>query len=53
MLKKAIYLDPNYIEAIDMLAAIYQRLGDETSYQACINRGQRIISRQSRPIVAP
>lgn len=53
MLKKAIYLDPNYIDAIDMLAAIYQRLGDETNYQACINRGQRIISRQSRPIAAP
>lgn len=47
MLKKATYLDPNYIDAIDMLAAIYQRLGDETNYQACLNRGQRILSRLS------
>lgn len=48
MLKKATYLDPNYLDAIDMLAAIYQRLGDDKSYQACLNRGQRIISRLSR-----
>ncbi len=45
MLKKATYLDPNYIEAIDMLAAIYQRLGDHANYQACINRGRRIVTR--------
>ncbi len=48
MLKKATYLDPNYIDAIDMLAAIYQRLGDESSYQACLNRGRRIITRLSK-----
>lgn len=47
MLKKATYLEPNYIEAIDMLAAIYQRLGDQTNYQACINRGRRIITRMT------
>jgi chemotaxis protein methyltransferase WspC len=45
MLKKAVYLDPNAIEAIDMLAAIYQRLGDTDNYQACINRGRRIMKR--------
>ena len=50
MLKKATYLDPNSIDAIDMLAAIYQRLGDETNYQACLNRGQRILTRLSRPV---
>lgn len=49
MLKKAIYLDPNHLDAIDMLAAIYQRLGDDKNYQACLNRGQRIIKRLSRP----
>lgn len=49
MLKKSIYLDPNFLEAIDMLAAIYQRLGDDNNYQACLNRGHRIISRQSHP----
>lgn len=49
MLKKAIYLDPNDIDAIDMLAAIYQRLGDENNYQACLNRGRRIVTRLSRP----
>ncbi len=49
MLKKATYLDPNSIDAVDMLAAIYQRLGDEASYQACLKRGRRIISRLSRP----
>lgn len=48
MLKKATYLDPNYIDAIDMLAAIYQRLGDDSSYQACLNRGRRIITRMSK-----
>lgn len=45
MLKKAVYLDPNSIEAIDMLAAIYQRLGDEANYQSCLNRGRRIVNR--------
>ncbi len=49
MLKKACYLDPNYLDAIDRLAAIYQRLGDETNYLACLNRGRRIITRLSRP----
>ncbi|MBA3014972.1 MAG: hypothetical protein KKD63_10040 [Proteobacteria bacterium] len=49
MLKKAIYLDPNSIEAIDMLAAIYQRLGDEANYQSCLNRGRRIITRLAMP----
>ena len=49
MLKKATYLDPNYIDAIDMLAAIYQRLGDENNYQACLNRGRRIITRLNKP----
>jgi len=53
MLKKAIYLDPNYIDAIDMLAAIYQRLGDESNYQACLNRGRRIITRLSLPTAEP
>lgn len=52
MLKKSIYLDPNYIDAIDMLAAIYQRLGDDSNYQACLQRGQRIISRLSSPTTA-
>lgn len=45
LLKKAVYLDPNSIESIDMLAAIYQRLGDEANYQSCLNRGRRIINR--------
>lgn len=49
MLKKATYLDPNHIEAIDMLAAIYQRLGDDANYQACLNRGRRIITRLTTP----
>lgn len=49
MLKKATYLDPNSIDAIDMLAAIYQRLGDEGNYQACIKRGRRVITRLSKP----
>ena len=49
MLKKATYLDPNSIDAIDMLAAIYQRLGDEGNYQSCLKRGRRIITRLSRP----
>ncbi|MDD5758125.1 MAG: hypothetical protein PHI06_03480 [Desulfobulbaceae bacterium] len=53
MLKKAIYLDPNSLDAIDMLAAIYQRLGDDNNYRACLNRGQRIISRLSRTSEAP
>lgn len=50
MLKKAIYLDPNSIEAVDMLAAIYQRLGDEKNYQACLNRGRRIVNRMTASI---
>jgi len=49
MLKKALYLDPNSIEAIDMLAAIYQRLGDETNYQTYLNRGRRVITRLAMP----
>lgn len=49
LLKKSVYLDPNSIESIDMLAAIYQRLGDEANYQSCINRGRRIINRLTIP----
>ena len=49
MLKKAIYLDPNYIEAIEMLASLYLRLGDNTNYLACVNRGRRIIRRLTTP----
>jgi chemotaxis protein methyltransferase WspC len=49
MLKKALYLDPNSIDAIDMMAAIYQRLGDDSNYLACLKRGQRIITRLSSP----
>ena len=53
MLKKATYLDPNAIGAINLLAAIYQRLGDTNNYQACINRGQRIMSRLATPKRTP
>lgn len=49
MLKKAVYLDPNAIEAVDMLAAIYQRLGDTDNYQTCTNRGRRIMKRLAAP----
>ncbi len=42
MLKKALYLDPNFLEAIKLLIIIYKRQGDDTNSLACELRSQRV-----------
>ncbi|NOX25663.1 MAG: hypothetical protein GXP59_06045 [Deltaproteobacteria bacterium] len=42
MLKKALYLDPNFLEAIKLLVVIYKRQGDETNSLAFELRSQRV-----------
>lgn len=45
MLKKAIYLEPNFIEAINMLSLIYKDLGDEENFQKFTRRSKRVQKR--------
>jgi chemotaxis protein methyltransferase WspC len=42
LLKKAIYLDPDLIEAIDLLARIYKEFGDEQNFQSFSRRCKRV-----------
>lgn len=45
MLKKVVYLDPNLVKAIDMLAHLYKGLGDENNYRVFKQRAQRVAVR--------
>ncbi len=45
MLKKVVYLDPNLVKAIDMLALLYKGLGDDNNYRAFKQRAQRVAAR--------
>ena len=45
MLKKALFLDPNFIEAINLLSHIYKELGDEDNFQTYTRRGKRVQQR--------
>jgi len=49
-LKKAIYLDPDLLEAIDLLAQIYKILGDEQNYQSFSQRSKRVKQRLSEKV---
>jgi Tfp pilus assembly protein PilF len=42
MLKKALYLDPNLLEAIKLLAVVYGQQGDEANFRAFESRHQRV-----------
>lgn len=48
ILKKAIYLDPDLIEAINLLSSIYEELGDQQNFLACIKRSKRVQNRLNR-----
>jgi len=50
LLKKAIYLDPDLIEAIDLLAGIYNELGDEQNFQSLCRRSKRVKQRLSERV---
>nr|MBF0222163.1 hypothetical protein [Desulfobulbaceae bacterium] len=45
MLKKAIYLEPNFIEALNLLSLIYKDLGDEENFQSFTRRSKRVQKR--------
>ncbi|HFQ80518.1 MAG TPA: hypothetical protein ENK33_03995 [Desulfobacterales bacterium] len=45
MLKKAVYLDPDLVKAIDMLALLYKGLGDDNNYRVFKQRAQRVTAR--------
>ncbi len=45
MLKKVVYLDPNLVKAIDMLALLYKGLGDDNNYRVFKQRAARVAAR--------
>ncbi len=45
MLKKVVYLDPNLVKAIDMLALLYKGLGDDNNYRLFKQRAGRVAAR--------
>jgi len=47
-LKKAIYLYPEYIEALDLLATVYNRYGDKENYNTYNKRLLRVKDRLNR-----
>ncbi len=46
MLKKVVYLDPNLVRAIDMLALLYKGLGDDNNYRVFKQRAGRVAARK-------
>ncbi len=45
MIKKAVYLDPNFLDAIKLLTDIYKRQGDKANHQIFKLRSQRVAIR--------